>query len=121
MNTNPLRHIIKIINIIHMTIHFIILFSEMKLKFNYIMLKFFLKKLKKFIIILLSMTFYMKQKIMHNNNPFEAEYKEELLTQIYNDIVKFLNLVYRRLLEERTVFHANIKIIYENEFRRILN
>ena len=83
MNTNPLRHIIKIINIIHMTIHFIILFSEMKLKFNYIMLKFFLKKLKKFIIILLSMTFYtnsFKPKItIEQNFNFEDEISKMIL------------------------------------------
>ena len=54
-----------------------------------------------------------------NNNPFEAEYKTELETEVYNDIIKISELSYSRLVEERTIFQANIKFFYETAFRRI--
>ena len=48
-----------------------------------------------------------------NNNPFESEYKEELLTQIYNDIIKISKLSYSRLVEERTIFQLSMKMNLE--------
>jgi hypothetical protein len=56
-----------------------------------------------------------------NNNPFIAEYKTELENEVYNDIIKISELSYRRLVEERTIFQANIKIFYETAFRRIFS
>ena len=67
----------------------------MKLKFNYIMLKFFLKKLKKFIIILLSMTFYtnsFKPKItIEQNFNFEDEIFEDDFIKEYSNVEPFFN------------------------------
>ena len=67
----------------------------MKLKFNYIMLKFFLKKLKKFIIILLSMTFYtnsFKPKItIEQNFNFEDEIFKHDFIKEYSNAEPFFN------------------------------